>query len=139
MAKLKKDGVTPKNSGGKRREGITQEPMTFKISKENKTYLVEYVGNKNAFVNMLIEEYRKNHSNIMSKVTTTEKEQIINFLKGKGFEELEKDSWADNWHNVVFDEDGSVVISDSQGYINPINSYFELVGIYSLKYGKITA
>lgn len=68
MAKLKKDGITPKNSGGKRREGVNQEPMTFKISKENKAYLVEYVGNKNAFVNMLIEEYRKKVANMIEVV-----------------------------------------------------------------------
>ena len=65
-----------------------------------------------------------------------EKEKCINFLKKFQFEELEKDSFADYYYNVVFEEN-EIIVSDAFGYEIFLKSYLELVGFIDLKYNRI--
>ncbi len=73
MAKLKKDGITPKLSGGKRDgagkpKGVSQKNKTFGIDLDLVEYLETKVGNQNAFVNMCIRSYKEQSELIIGKI-----------------------------------------------------------------------
>ncbi len=54
--------------GGGRPKGVSQTPKSFRIDDDLARYLEEKVGNQNAFINMLIRNYKEQSKGIIEAI-----------------------------------------------------------------------
>lgn len=57
-----------KRKGSGRKKGKTKTAKTFKIDDDLCEYLTNKVGNKNAFVNMVIRSYKESSESLIKKI-----------------------------------------------------------------------